>query len=347
MSNNIFIDTLNGNYHERPPIWFMRQAGRVLPNYLKLREKYSFKQMMEDPSLCTEITLMPIFDLGSDAAILFSDILVIPEAFGMELEFTEKGPVFSSPLKEDPLNASKTLQADHSKLEYIYRNIQEICKQKPSSIPLIGFCGSPLTTLFYMIQGRSTNHDFPDAIRFIYQNPSLAKELIERITDLSISYADEQINCGIDAFQLFETHAGLLPYNLYRELMLPSLLRFAEHMRTRKTPYIFFPKGIGSSLANLPEEIADYISIDWQSSLQTARNILPKSIGVQGNLDPRILRTSKETIQQTLEQTYLPFGKENKNWIFNLGHGLTPDLSFEQTKFVFDWVKTANWERQV
>jgi len=345
MHNNIFLDTIKGKYHHRPPIWFMRQAGRVLPNYLKIRGKYSFKEMMHDPSLCTDVTLMPIADLGSDAAILFSDILVIPEAFGMHLEFTDKGPVFSSPIKDNPLNAEKTLTADESKLEYIYRNIEEIAKQKPSHIPLIGFCGSPLTTLFYMIQGRSTNHDFPQAIEFIYRHKELATKLIERITDLSILYAENQIKSGIETFQLFETHAGLLPYPLYEELMMPSLKRFSAFFKEKEIPYIFFPKGIGTGLQQLPEDIADFISIDWQTPLSLAREILPEKTGVQGNLDPRLLNTSTDILEQHLEQTYLNFGKTNKNWVFNLGHGLTPNLSFEQTKFVFDWVKSANWNR--
>lgn len=343
--DTIFTDTLQGKYHKRPPIWFMRQAGRVLPNYLKLREQYSFKQMMHDPSLCTEVTLMPVNDLGTDAAILFSDILVIPEAFGMELEFTEKGPIFSSPIKDDPLNAEKTLTADESKLEYIYKNIESIVKNKPQHTPLIGFCGSPLTTLFYMIQGKSNNHEFPQAIEFIYKHTELAKRLIERITELSLNYAKKQIEAGIAVFQLFETHAGLLPFTVYQELMLPSLLEFSSLFKENNIPYIFFPKGIGCGLSDLPPNISDFISIDWQTPLETARKIIPNNIGLQGNLDPRLLNTDLSTLQAHLEENYLAFGSKHCDWIFNLGHGLTPNLSFEQTKFVFDWVKSADWNR--
>ena len=194
-------------------ITFMRQAGRVLPNYNKLKERYTLHELMEDPKLAAEVTLMPVYDLGVDAAILFSDILVIPNAMGMDLEFTNHGPVFKKPLKglSQPANY---LNPTPEKLEYIYRNIDEIIRQRPQNTPLIGFCGAPLTTLCYMIQGISSNPNFPEAIKFLFQHKKEAMRLIDAIADLSAHYAQKQMEHGIDTFQLFETHANLIPVEM-------------------------------------------------------------------------------------------------------------------------------------
>ena len=157
MSNSIFIDTLQGIKRERPPVWFMRQAGRVLPSYLKLREKHSFKELMETPELAAEVTLLPVHDLGVDAAILFSDILIIPEALGMNLKFTEKGPIFDNPLR-DIKNQVSSLVADSSKLEHVYKALDIIKRDKPEETALIAFCGAPFTTFCYMVEGNSELH---------------------------------------------------------------------------------------------------------------------------------------------------------------------------------------------
>ncbi|HLP03915.1 MAG TPA: uroporphyrinogen decarboxylase family protein, partial [Paludibacter sp.] len=167
MSNSIFTDTLKGIKRERPPVWFMRQAGRVLPSYLKMREKYSFREMMQNPELAAEVTLLPVNDLGVDAAILFSDILVIPEALGMNLEFTEKGPAFDSPLL-NAANPHTELEADETRLEHIYKALDIVQKEKPQDVGLIGFCGAPFTTFCYMVEGNSANHNFSNAITLFY-----------------------------------------------------------------------------------------------------------------------------------------------------------------------------------
>lgn len=344
VTNSILIDTIDGIRRERPPVWFMRQAGRVLPRYLKLREKYSFKELMNDPQLATEVTLMPVDDLGVDAAILFSDILVIPEALGMRLEFTEKGPVFKNALKDIDLEKIDSIVPDKSSLEYIYRNIREIVKQKPADIPLIGFCGSPFTTLCYMIQGVSSNHIFPDAIRFIYQHQETTQKLVDLITDLSIEYACNQVENGVQVFQLFETHAGLIPTEVYINLILPAVKRISDAVRSTGTPFIFFLKGFGTGLSFIDHEICDFVSIDWHQSIFTARDFVGQKVGLQGNLDPRILTSDQEIIEQELNK-YIGFGSKETKWIFNLGHGLTPDIPYENVKFVVDWIKNTNWKR--
>ncbi len=343
MENSIFLDTINGIKTERPPVWFMRQAGRVLPSYMKLREKYTFHEMMADPKLAAEVTLLPIHDLGVDAAILFSDILVIPNAMGMELEFTAKGPVFKNPLK-DASNPLELLKPDASKLEYIYAAIDEIIKTRPDNIPLIGFCGAPLTVLCYMVQGISSNHTFPDAIKLLYQDRKTAVKIIDAITELSIEYAVNQVKHGIDAFQLFETHAGLIPVELYDELFMPAIKKITAAVKATGTPVIFFPKGIGTGLSLITKEICDFVSIDWQMPIETARKLVDKEVGLQGNIDPRLLLADKSVIAKELEK-YVEFGSKETKWIFNLGHGFLPQIPYENAKFLADWVKTTDWKR--
>ncbi|MBB3186119.1 uroporphyrinogen decarboxylase [Microbacter margulisiae] len=344
MSNSVFIRTIRGERCERPPVWFMRQAGRVLPSYLSLREKYSFRDLMHNPELTAKVTLLPVQDLGVDAAILFSDILVIPEALGMELNFTDKGPVFDAPIKNQSAYISR-LQGDTSKLSHIYKAIDLIKVQKPEDCALIGFCGSPFTTLCYMVQGSSANHFFPDAIKLIYSHRQQTSHLLELITELSIEYAVNQVKHGIDAFQLFETHAGLLPYELYVELVLPYVKRITSAVRDAGCPVIFFPKGLGAGLKQIHYDVADYISVDWQDSMEEARRTVDPRIGLQGNFDPRIFSIDNPNILISELEKYKAFGRNNFNWIFNTGHGLSPDNLFHNVRRTVDWIKTTDWQR--
>ena len=341
--NSIFLKTLKGEKTERPPVWFMRQAGRVLPSYNKLKENHTFWEMMQTPELAAQVTLLPINDLGTDAAILFSDILVIPNALGMELNFANDGPKFPKPLKdlEDPLSH---LKPDPSKLEYIYAAIDEILKTRNPDTPLIGFSGAPFTVMCYMIQGLSRNQAFPDAIEFLYKEKETAKKIIDLIVDLTIVYAEKQIEHGIDTFQLFDTHAGLIPVNLYKELFFPAVKRIAKAVKDMNIPFIYFPKDLGVGLADVTPDMADFVSIDWQMPIEKARELVHPEIGLQGNLDPRILFADQKTIETELEK-YLEFGKNNQDWIFNLGHGFLPGIPFENAKFLTDWVKNADWGR--
>ena len=343
MSDSIFIKTLIGVKTERPPVWFMRQAGRVLPSYLKLREQHSFSELMQSPQLGAKVTLLPVYDLGVDAAILFSDILVIPSALGMKLEFTDSGPRFEKALKDvsDPLSL---LKPDTSRLEYIYKVIDEVQKTKPSETPLIGFCGAPFTTLCYMVQGLSSNHTFPEAVALLYKNKVLAHKLLSLITDLSIEYALNQVKHGVSAFQIFETHAGLIPSELYFEMIMPYVRKISSAVMQTGCPVIFLPKGLGTGISHIKPEDTNFLSIDWQTPIEEARKLVHPEIGIQGNLDPRLLLADKATILETLEK-YVSFGSKNQNWIFNLGHGFIPGIPFENARLVVDWVKQTNWRR--
>ena len=342
MADALFIKTLKGEKTQRPPVWFMRQAGRVLPSYLKMREQFSFEELMHSPKLAAEVTLLPVYELGVDAAILFTDILVIPAALGMNLTFTDSGPRFETALKEIS-NPMGLIKPDASKLEYIYDVIDEVHKTG-RDIPLIGFCGAPFTTLCYMVEGLGTNHTFPDAVALLYKNKAMAHKLLDAITELSIHYALNQIQHGISAFQIFETHAGLIPSELYYEMIMPYVRKISAAVREAGCPVIFLPKGLGSGIMHITPDDTDFLSIDWQTPIVEARKLIHPEIGIQGNLDPRLLLANKDTITETLEK-YVSFGTENQNWIFNLGHGFIPGIPFENAKLVVDWIKQTNWKR--
>lgn len=338
--DSIFLKTIIGKECQRPPVWLMRQAGRILPRYQQLREQYSFSEIMETPELAARVTMMPVEDLGVDAAILFSDILTIPKAMGMEIEWTERGPRFPHPLShyQHPL---KHIWADTKKLEHVYQAIDLVVQQ--SNVPLIGFCGAPLTTLCYMLQGISTKSTFPDAKKFFYQRPKETRQLVDAVTDLSIEYATHQIEHGIDAFQLFESHAGLLPTEVYEELFMPAVCRITNAVRSAGIPLILFPKGFGSGLKLITPDVCDFVSIDWQTSLCDARNIVHPDVGLQGNIDPHLLFASQEDIDHKMEE-YKPFFRKHKRWIVNLGHGVLADTPIENVKHLINWIKTTNWQ---
>jgi uroporphyrinogen decarboxylase len=343
MADSIFIETLKGGKTNRPPVWFMRQAGRVLPTYLELRKQHSFTELMHSPKLAAQVTLLPVYDLGVDAAILFSDILVIPVALGMHLEFTDSGPHFDKALK-DIKNPVGYLIPDAAKLEYIYKAIDEVQKTRPANTPLIGFCGAPFTTLCYMVQGMSSNHTFPDVVALFYKDKVLTHKLLSLITELSVEYALNQVKHGVAAFQIFETHAGLIPSELYFEMIMPYVRKISSAVMQAGCPVIFLPKGLGTGIAHIKPEDANFLSIDWQTPIEEARQMVHPEIGIQGNLDPRLLLADKATILQTLEK-YVSFGSKNQNWIFNLGHGFIAGIPFENARLVVDWIKQTNWKR--
>nr|WP_319400501.1 uroporphyrinogen decarboxylase [uncultured Carboxylicivirga sp.] len=341
---NIFLDTIKGKNTKRPPVWFMRQAGRVLPNYRALKENYTFSELMEDPELAAKVTLMPIYDLGVDAAILFSDILVVPEALGMSLKFTEAGPVFGAPLHtyDDPI---KQLTKNMNKLDHVYAAIDKILETRPENKPLIGFCGGLLTTFCFMFRDNVRDITFKNATEFLYKDRKTSQKIIDALTEVSVEYAVKQAEHGVEAFQLFETYGGLLPEELYLDMILPASKKILKAVRDKGIPTIYFPKDLGNGISAVTKEVSDFVGIDWRMSLKHARSIVDPEVGLQGNLDPRLLYASQQDIEAELNKTYLPFGRDNQKWIFNLGHGILPDLPVENVKFVIDWVKSANWNR--
>ena len=336
---SLLIKTLKGEKTERPPIWFMRQAGRILPNYMKLKESYSFHELMNDKKLASKVTLLPIQDLSVDAAILFSDILVIPHAMGLNVEFQKTGPIFKNPL--DMESKSQDLEFDPSKLNYIYNNIKQVKIDKDNNIPLIGFCGGPLTVFLFMFKSEGSKDHMKKAIRFLYENRSESIKILEKITESSIDYVENQCKSGIDVFQLFETYCGSIPYELYTDLILPFSKRILNAAKENNCPTIFFPKDYGNGISKIEEGTCDFVSIDWHSSISHARNILNNKIGIQGNMDPRIFYEDYNVIENYLN-SLVDFGSQNHNWIFNLGHGFLPDIDYKKVQFVVEWVKNKD-----
>lgn len=313
----------------RPPVWLMRQAGRVLPRYRKLRENYSFRELMETPQLAADVTLMPVDDLGVDAAIIFSDILTVPTALGMEIEWTDHGPKFPQPLCSVD-NPSKFLKIQPEKFHHIYKAIDIVVKNK--KVPLIGFCGAPLTTLCYMIQGVSSKQNFPEAKKFFYEKRSETQKLLEIVTEISIEYALKQVEHGINVFQIFESNAGIVPTEFYEEMFLPSVMKISNAVRSKGVPVIFFPKGIGCGLRMMTPEVCDVAGIDWQTSIWDARKLVHKDVALQGNFDPHLLFAPQEIIAAEVEK-YRKFFAENPDWIANLGHGVLAETPFENVKY--------------
>ena len=341
MKKNIFIENLNGNVTSRPPVWFMRQAGRILPSYLKLKEKYTFDELMQNKELAAKVTLLPLDDLGVDAGILFSDILVIPKALGLNLEFTPLGPKFHNALDQDI--KIENLKFNPNKLDYIYDNIKEIKFQRPET-PLIGFCGGPLTTFLFMFRRNESNKDFNQVIKFFYKEKKKCIQILEMITEASIEYVNNQVDSGIDCFQLFETYCGIIPEEMYTEIILPYSKKILNSAMEKNCKSIFFPKNYNLGLKNINSDICDIASIDWQLSLESARKLLCNSVGIQGNMDPRMFFSDKKEIEKYLNNL-TGFGQKNTNWIFNLGHGFIPGINVENVNFVVEWIKSYNWNR--
>ena len=339
---SILLKTIKGEKTSRPPVWFMRQAGRILPNYMKLKESFSFHELMNDKELASKVTLLPISDLSVDAAILFSDILVIPHALGLEVEFKKTGPIFNNPLNIG--SKASDLIFDSKKLDYIYNNIKQINQDKNEQTPLIGFCGGPLTVFLFMFKYDGSKDHMKKAIKFLYKNRNESKMILEQITQASIEYVENQCKSGINVFQLFETYCGSIPYDLYNNLILPYSKRILDAARRNNCPTIFFPKDIGKGVSIINKTICDFISVDWHTSIEHAREMIDDEIGIQGNMDPRIFYQDYNEIEKYLN-SLTNFGSQNQNWIFNLGHGFLPDIDHKKVKFVVDWIKDKDWNR--
>ena len=315
----------------------MRQAGRYLPEYRAIREKYDFLTTCKTPELAAEITLQPIDIIGTDAAILFSDILVIPEAMGMHLELVEsKGPVFHDPVRSAEDLGRLSLDGVVERLEYVLQAVRLTKERLAGRVPLIGFSGAPWTLATYMVEGRgSKNYDVIKS--FIYREPAAAHELLKMLSDAVIEYLNAKISAGCDAVQIFDTWAGILSPSDFEEFSLRYIRYICENLDTRGAPVIVFAKGVSSykGLAELP---CDSLGVDWTKTLHAVREEIGGRKALQGNLDPTVLFAPKEKIKLETERVLASYG-HGPGHVFNLGHGILPKTPVENVKYFVNCVK--------
>jgi len=338
--NNILLDLFSHKEISRPPVWVMRQAGRILPGYRKIRaEAGSFKKLVKDAEKIAVVTREPVDVLGVDAAILFSDILVIPEAMGLNYEIVEKkGPLFEGTIStKSEVDGLKDQDDVLPELDYVFESIEQTKKILANDVPLIGFAGAPWTLFAYMVEG-SGSKTFAKARRLLYEDPETSHALLEKITTSTISYLKEKVARGCDVIQLFDSWAEMLPLEHYMTYALPYAERILAAIDS--VPTIFFPKGAWSVLPQMNDLSCDAISLDWKTSVAYASTHLPDMI-LQGNLDPAQLYGSKEEITRAVHSKIRTF---EGNHIFNLGHGVYPDTDFDHVKHMILSVKEFSYE---
>lgn len=312
---------------DRPPVWLMRQAGRALPEYRALKEKYTFIDLVRTPELAAEVTLQPIRRFDFDAAVLFSDILVIPEAMGQPYRFPDNGGIemdFAVRTADDiaKLDPSRVVE----KLQYVADALNLIKPALNGRTALLGFAGSPWTLANYMIEGASALESNRAKLLF-YTEPRLFAELMEKLTLAVTEFLKLQISCGVDAVQIFDSTGGLLADNAFDAASGRWIRQIIEALGDQ-VPVILFSKGTHGRWASLAATGANVLSVDWTQSLAEVRALLPRDVGVQGNLDPALLGTTPEIVAAETTRI-LQSMKGQSGHIFNLGHGVPPDAKLD------------------
>jgi uroporphyrinogen decarboxylase len=336
LKNDLLLKALRGEAVERPPVWMMRQAGRYLPDYIKLREKYDFFTRVQTPELATEITLQPIDQVGVDAAIIFSDILVIPQAMGIEVLMEEgKGPSLPRTIKTQADIDSLITTGVEESLGYMYAALKLTKKELNGRVPLIGFAGAPWTILCYMVEGKGSK-TWDKAKQFAYTQPALAHQLLQKITDITINYLIEQVKAGADTIQVFDSWAGSLSPADFKTYAQPYLFQIATALKPH-APVILFPKGSWYALEDITDSDASGVGIDWCISPQIARQLTNNSITIQGNFDPAMLLAPIPEIKNAVTKMIDAFGP--LRYIANLGHGITPNVPVDHARAFVDAVK--------
>ena len=336
LKNDLLLKALRKEKVERPPVWMMRQAGRYLPDYIKLREKYDFFTRVQTPELATEITLQPVEQIGVDAAIIFSDILVIPQAMGLEVLMEEgRGPSLPQVIKnKKDIDALQTDNVDQE-LSYVFKALSLTKKELNNRVPLIGFAGAPWTILCYMVEGKGSK-TWDKAKQFAYTQPELAHQLLQKITTITIAYLKAQIKAGADIIQVFDSWAGSLSPEDFKQFAQPYLLQIAEALNG-EAPVILFPKGSWYALPDLSESKAAGIGIDWCIDPKMARKLSNNNITLQGNFDPSKLLAPIPEIKKAVNKMIEDFGVQQ--YIANLGHGIMPNVPVDHAKAFVDAVK--------
>jgi uroporphyrinogen decarboxylase len=324
--NKPIIDVLNGGLRKPPPVWLMRQAGRYLPEYRALREKAgSFLDLVYNPELAAEVTLQPVKRFGFDAAILFSDILVVPHALGQSVTFAAgEGPLLE-PIKNRTDFERLTSQIDHKVLAPVYETVQRVRAVLPPAVALLGFCGAPWTVATYMVAGRGTPDQGPARL-FAYRDAAAFDVLMDVLVEASASYLVRQLQAGADAVQIFDTWAGVLPPEQFARWCIAPTKRIVTMVRLQvpRAKIIGFPRGAGSQLPRYVAETGvDAVGLDWMIDRDFARERVQSVVPVQGNLDPLVLLAGGAALDRSVDSVMEAFA--GGPFIFNLGHGILPE----------------------
>lgn len=340
LQNDLLLRTLRGEKTERTPVWMMRQAGRYLPEYIALRNKYGFFERCQTPELACAITLQPVDIVGVDAAILFSDILVVPQAMGLEVQLKENvGPLLPDPIKTMADLARVRVPEVDETLGYVFDAIKMIKQELNGRVPLIGFAGAPWTLLCYMVQGKGSK-TFDEAKAFCYAQPELAHQLLQMITDTTIAYLKGQIKAGADSLQLFDSWGGLLSPADFEHLSLRYMRQIVAAVKD-EVPTIVFAKGAWHSLEAMAATGAAGLGIDWCITPQMARQFAGNNVTLQGNFDPAKLLSPIPVIEKEVKEMLRAFGPGRH--IANLGHGILPNVPVDHAKAFVNTVKEFQW----
>ncbi|GAA4457846.1 uroporphyrinogen decarboxylase [Rurimicrobium arvi] len=336
LQNDLILRTLRGEQTERTPVWMMRQAGRYLPEYIALRNKYGFFERCQTPELACEITLQPVDIVGVDAAILFSDILVVPQAMGLEVQLKENvGPLLPDPIKTTADLGRIRVPDVQETLHYVFDAIRLIKKELNGRVPLIGFAGAPWTLLCYMVQGKGSK-TFDEAKAFCYTHPELAHQLLQMITDTTIAYLKGQVAAGADILQVFDSWGGLLGPQDFENLSLKYIRQIVAALKD-DVPTIIFAKGAWHSLESMAATGAAGLGIDWCIPAKLARQFAGDQVTLQGNFDPAKLMSPIPVIEEEVKQMLRAFGPGRH--IANLGHGILPNVPVDHAKAFVRTVK--------
>lgn len=337
LQNDLLLKALAGTPVPRPPVWMMRQAGRFLPDYIKLRDKYSFFERCQTPELATEITVMPVDQVGVDAAIIFSDILVVPQAMGMEVQLVEKvGPLLPQPVKSAADLDRIVIPDVNDRLHYVMDALKLTKQTLAGRVPLIGFAGAPWTLLCYMVQGKGSK-TFDEAKTFCYTQPEVAHELLNRVTETTIAYLKAQVLAGADVVQVFDSWGGLLSPEDFEEFSLQYIRRIVAAMQG-VAPVIVFAKGAWFALEEMAATGAQGLGLDWCIKPQLARQFAGPAVTLQGNFDPAQLMKPIPEIQKSVKNMINAFGPQR--YIANLGHGILPNIPVDHAKAFVEAVKS-------
>lgn len=336
IENDLILRAATGQKTERVPVWLMRQAGRILPEYRAVRNSLSgFKELVETPELAAEVTIQPVDILGVDAAIIFSDILVIPDAMGLPYDMQKGvGPIFEKTItSKSDIEALKIVQGEGD-LQYVLDAITLTKKELAGRVPLIGFAGAPWTILSYMIEGKGTK-TFSNARKFLYTQPAAAQLLLEKITESTINYLKAQIRAGADMIQLFDSWAGILPLEQYQTFGLKYIKDICNAID--EVPITVFAKGAWFALEDMADISCNTIGLDWHTQPDMARRLIGDDKTLQGNLDPCLLYATDEELVAETKNMLRRFGGQKH--IANLGHGVYPDTNPEKVKLFIETIK--------